>query len=436
MRIRKQFLIVSQSIAASCTTCLFASLVLLSTSAHLAAGDGGSATSPSSPPATVNNRVTEADLTTVTLTAEAVVRLDIQTEIAREDSITRSRFLGGEVITPPGRSIQLAAPFAGTIVASDGKSPPVPGAMLKGGDPIVALKPVVMGDREVLTPGERIALAKAEADFGAAQALAEGEVTAARVQLEASRVRLDRAKRLRQENATSIKALDEAVAEFDISEARLAAAVAKSTAWKEAARGMQPAHDLSVNLVAPFDGVLADLLVAPGEVIAANTAVARLISMDPLWVRVPIYVGESEALSRAESARIGALDRRPSADMISVDRVSGAPTADPLADSIDLFFRLPNGNGKFRPQQRVGVWIADGEERRGLVIPWASVLFDIHGGAWAYEQLAPGRFVRRRMEVLAVEGDRALVSRGLRPGMTLVTSGAAELFGVEFGVGK
>lgn len=401
-----------------------------------AGGESGSAAPSATAPAIVTNRVTEAELTMLALTAEAVARLDIQTDVAKESAIGRSRFFGGEVITPPGRTIQLAAPFAGTITAVAGTPPPAPGSTLKSGDPIVALQPVVMGEREVLTPSERIALAKAEADFGAAQALAEGDVSSARVQLEASRIRLDRAKRLRQENATSIKLLDEAVAEYAMSEAQLTAAVAKASAWKEAAVGMKPSGDLSVNLVAPFDGVLADLNVAPGEIIGANTPVARLIAMDPLWVRVPVYVGEPEKLLKAQSARIGTLDRRLTPDTITVERVAAAPTADPLAGSVDLFFRLPNGDGRFRPQQRVGVWIPDGDERRGLVIPWASVVYDVHGGAWVYEQIGPGRFVRRRVEVMAVEGDRALTSRGLKPGMSLVTTGTAELFGVEFGAGK
>ncbi len=69
-------------------------------------------------------------------------------------------------------------------------------------------------------------------------------------------------------------------------------------------------------------------------------------------------------------------------------------------------------------------------------MPWAAVLHDIHGGQWVYEQIAPQTFVRRRIAVDRVAGTAAVLSRGPKPGSQIVTDGAAELFGTEFGVGK
>jgi len=42
--------------------------------------------------------------------------------------------------------------------------------------------------------------------------------------------------------------------------------------------------------------------------------------------------------------------------------------------------------------------------------------------------------VRQRIEVAASEDGRAVLSRGLEPGTVVATTGAAELFGTEFGV--
>jgi hypothetical protein len=61
---------------------------------------------------------------------------------------------------------------------------------------------------------------------------------------------------------------------------------------------------------------------------------------------------------------------------------------------------------------------------------------DIQGGQWIYEQTAPNVFTRRRVEVQRVEGALAVLSRGPKAGAAIVTSGAAELFGIEFGAGK
>jgi multidrug efflux pump subunit AcrA (membrane-fusion protein) len=43
--------------------------------------------------------------------------------------------------------------------------------------------------------------------------------------------------------------------------------------------------------------------------------------------------------------------------------------------------------------------------------------------------------VRRRVEIGRHAGDRAVIRRGLTAGVKVVTAGAAELFGTEFGAG-
>lgn len=398
--------------------------------------DAGPAKTTGPAHANVENRVAESSLTTVTLTPEAIERLAIKTVPVREGSRAHRRLFGGETMVPSGRTIQLAAPFTGTIVEPEGKTAPGPGALVKKGDAILRLLPVVMADREVLTPSERISLARAMADFEAAQAQAEGEVTGARVQLDTAQLRLERAQKLRKENATSEKLLDEAKAEFELSKARLEAAQSKSTAWKQAAQGMQAERQISLVLTAPFDGMLLDLSVAPGEVVNAAAPVARFIGVDPLWIRVPVYVGALAELDVEKDVRIGGMDGRLKPDMQSVDRVEGAPTADPISSSVDLYFSLPNPGHLHRPQQRLGVWISQRGQQSGLIIPWSALLYDIHGNTWVYEQTQPRQFVRRRVEVRDTLGGDAMLSRGLRAGMNVVTDGAAELFGVEFGAGK
>ena len=45
-------------------------------------------------------------------------------------------------------------------------------------------------------------------------------------------------------------------------------------------------------------------------------------------------------------------------------------------------------------------------------------------------------YARRRVEVARHVGNRAVISRGISQGTSVVTVATAELFGVEFGVGK
>ena len=76
--------------------------------------------------------------------------------------------------------------------------------------------------------------------------------------------------------------------------------------------------------------------------------------------------------------------------------------------------------------------VAEGED---LVIPYGALLYDEEGGAWAYVDTEPLVYERAPLEVDRIEGDRVILSDGPDPGTLVVTVGAAELYGVESGVG-
>ena len=73
--------------------------------------------------------------------------------------------------------------------------------------------------------------------------------------------------------------------------------------------------------------------------------------------------------------------------------------------------------------------------QRGLVVPEAAVLYDIHGDAWVYQEVGGNSFARKRVQIARHAGGRAVIARGLAEGVKVVTAGAAELFGTEFGAG-
>jgi hypothetical protein len=70
-----------------------------------------------------------------------------------------------------------------------------------------------------------------------------------------------------------------------------------------------------------------------------------------------------------------------------------------------------------------------------MVVPYAAVLYDSHGDTWVYTSPSPLVFVRHRIEIDHIEGNRAVLRSGPPVGTTVVTVGAAELLGTEFEVG-
>jgi hypothetical protein len=69
------------------------------------------------------------------------------------------------------------------------------------------------------------------------------------------------------------------------------------------------------------------------------------------------------------------------------------------------------------------------------VVPYSAVLYDAHGATWVYTNPEPLVFVRYRIQIDHISGDRAVLSQGPPVGSAVVTVGAQELFGAEFEIG-
>jgi multidrug efflux pump subunit AcrA (membrane-fusion protein) len=229
------------------------------------------------------------------------------------------------------------------------------------------------------------------------QLQADGEIEKARIQLDIARIALERAEKLLRSETGSQRALDDARAALRLAETTSASAQSRR-----------------------------ELLGEP---------VRRTSSLDHLWVRVPVYVGELASLDAAQEARMGNLGDRPGSPTRAARFVAGPPSANPGAASVDWFYEFEDKDHSMWLGQRVGVTLRLRAEEESLVVPWAAVLHDVHGGEWLYENTAPQTFVRRRVQVSRVEGDLAILASGVKPGAKVVTDGAAELFGTEFGPG-
>jgi hypothetical protein len=67
------------------------------------------------------------------------------------------------------------------------------------------------------------------------------------------------------------------------------------------------------------------------------------------------------------------------------------------------------------------------------VIPYAAVLYDPDGKTWTYTSPERLVFVRKDISVDRIDGNSALLATGPPAGTPVVTVGADELWGVEYG---
>lgn len=94
-----------------------------------------------------------------------------------------------------------------------------------------------------------------------------------------------------------------------------------------------------------------------------------------------------------------------------------------------------------RAAERLGIQTAaaetvavDGSPTDRLVIPYSAVFYGSDGATWAYANPEPLVFLRASIEVDYVVDDLAVLESG-DAGMTVVSVGAAELYGAESGLG-
>lgn len=366
------------------------------------------AAAPKPAPATVQQPRTEADLTTVTLSQEAVTRLGLETAEAKLERVSEVRTLGGEVIVPEGRTVAVSAPVTGTLVAVGDISP---GARVTRGQPIFRLVPLVADERNQRIEAQR-AVAEAQA------------------QAQAARQRLERLDQLLKDGAASQRAVEEARAQDAVAVATLDASRARLQLASQNPLGQES----EIAVVAPLAGVLQTLHATEGQTVAASAPLFEVAQVDTLWVRVPVYAGDVAGINATQPVSVSSL--RENGATRTARRVTAPPRANPLAASVDLFFELAASGATFQPGERVSVQLPLTASADGLVVPDSAVVYDVHGATWVYEDLGRNVYARRRVEVARTVGDRAIISRGISQGTKVVTVATAELFGVEFGVGK
>ncbi len=130
---------------------------------------------------------------------------------------------------------------------------------------------------------------------------------------------------------------------------------------------------------------------------------------------------------------LGGLSAAPGVKVRPAKPVTAPPAGDPMAATVFLYDEVENHDHALRPGQRVGVTLSLSGDEDSLVVPHSALIRDALGGTWVYESIAPHAYSRRRVVGDRVVGDRVALSSGLKPGARVVSQGAAELYGAEFG---
>jgi hypothetical protein len=75
------------------------------------------------------------------------------------------------------------------------------------------------------------------------------------------------------------------------------------------------------------------------------------------------------------------------------------------------------------------------EQKTQKVTPYASVIYDAFGKTWVYTNPESLVYVRHEIKIDFIKGVKAYLLEGPSVGTSVVTQGAAELYGTEYDVG-
>ncbi len=354
----------------------------------------------------------EAELATVRVTPEAEKRLGIQTAKVERKSVARTRQLPGLVETAPGEGANIAAPVAGLLVARS-TGPLLPGKKVERGEVLLNLRPLVTAEPDLVARAQR-------------------DVAAARAQAHAASAKAARVEALVSEGAESERGAEEAAAAAQVAEADLAEADKRLTR----ARQNPFAADVAIPLRAPEAGTVLRLSASPGQIVTAGAPLVDIARVERAWIRATVYVGDLDVIDRSAPAYVTKLGNHDRAAARAATPVDAPALGDPKAATAEIVYAIDNADAAFLPGQRVMVSAPLAQVSDSLVVPWSALLYDIHGGAWVYEQTAPHVYSRRRVEVRDIQGEVAVLQRGPEAGAAVVSTGAAELYGSEFGASE
>jgi multidrug efflux pump subunit AcrA (membrane-fusion protein) len=316
------------------------------------------------------------------------------------------------------------------------------------GDRVTAGSALVILDPEKLryrVDEQRAALEQTRAQLGGrgADLPTAGDtpdVRSARAQKVEAEQRLERARQLASKQLLPAQELERAATQLETATAANEAALAASrnlraelTAREAALNGAtRELQDTTVR--APFDGVIAERLVSPGQFVRVQTPLLRIVRLHPLRLvaEIPERFGPAIRIGQTVSVRV---DAYPDAAVEGrVTRIS--PDVNLKSRAFAIEGEVPNPEGTLKPGTFARLRIVTDRVDRTLSIPITAVqtrygrslVFVVRSGSLVASEVKLGDRLGANVEILSgLEPGASIVAEnveGLSEGMAVTTAPA------------
>jgi multidrug efflux pump subunit AcrA (membrane-fusion protein) len=192
----------------------------------------------------------------------------------------------------------------------------------------------------------------------------------------------------------------------------------------QAARGQYEAAEAQLGYAtirSPIDGWVTDRPFYDGEMATAGTPLLTVMDVSTLIARAPVPQDEAGELSTGDSASlIVPGGSSPIGGKVSVV----SPALDPSSTTVQVWIAVPNADRALKPGTGVRASITARTIADATVIPSAALLTNESGAHSVMVVGKDGKAHARSVETGILQDDRVQITRGLRPGETVVTTGA------------
>ncbi|MFX4262296.1 efflux RND transporter periplasmic adaptor subunit [Pelotomaculum propionicicum] len=268
---------------------------------------------------------------------------------------------------------------------------------------------VLVENGAVVTAGQPLVLLE-DTEYANALAIARATLKKAEANLDSARINYERFRELYQSNVISEKEFEDVQTMLKIAEADAAAAAAAASSAEESLRG--------ATVVSPFNGVVSNRNVTPGQMAAAGTPLMNVEDISSVYVVVNVEQKDLGRVKTGLPADVN-VDSFVSRGFEGVVEIIN-PSANNNARVFETKIKVANGEGLLKPGMFASVRIKTGEEGEALAVPQNS-LVSIQGMYFAY--VADGdRALRRQVEIGQVVGQLVEIKSGLTAGQKIVVT--------------